>query len=165
MWLLAKQAQILWSFALTVTESTGQPRFTRYFPVCIWCQNDVVSTSMRRHHVVSTFIRRHFYVKCRLGLKLLPVQLCMTRTVRADAVKRPAHFGPFRSMYYPNGQSLDEWYPSHKRFASWWRPMKHRMTNDTGVVRGLPVNGDQWQAKKNWSKIELTNIQMFPQNR
>ena len=26
------------------------------------CQNDVISTSMRRHHVASTLIRRHFYV-------------------------------------------------------------------------------------------------------
>ena len=29
-------------------------------PVGIWCQSDVVSTSMRRHHVASTLIRRHF---------------------------------------------------------------------------------------------------------
>ena len=28
-------------------------------PVGIWCQNDVVSTSMRRHHVASTLKRRH----------------------------------------------------------------------------------------------------------
>ena len=27
-------------------------------PVGIWCQNDVVSTSMRRNHVASTLIRR-----------------------------------------------------------------------------------------------------------
>ena len=33
----------------------------------IWCQNDVVSTSMRRHHVASTLIRRHFHVMCPLG--------------------------------------------------------------------------------------------------
>ena len=33
----------------------------------IWCQNDVVSTSMRRNHVASTLIRRHFYVMCPLG--------------------------------------------------------------------------------------------------
>ena len=26
----------------------------------IWCQNDVVSTLIRRHHVASTLIRRHF---------------------------------------------------------------------------------------------------------
>ena len=36
-------------------------------PVGMWCQNDVVSTSMRRHHVVSTLIRPHFYVMCPLG--------------------------------------------------------------------------------------------------
>ena len=29
-------------------------------PAGIWCQNDVVSTSMRRHHVASTLTRRHF---------------------------------------------------------------------------------------------------------
>ena len=35
-------------------------------PVGIWCQNDVVLTSMRRHHVASTSIRRHFDTKCPL---------------------------------------------------------------------------------------------------
>ena len=39
----------------------------RHYPVGIWCQNDVVTTSMRRHHVASTLIRRHFYVMCPLG--------------------------------------------------------------------------------------------------
>ena len=34
----------------------------------IWCQNDVVSTLMRRHHVASTLIRRHFITKCPLGI-------------------------------------------------------------------------------------------------
>ena len=29
-------------------------------PAGIWCQNDVVSTSMRRDHVASTLTRRHF---------------------------------------------------------------------------------------------------------
>ena len=36
-------------------------------PAGIWCQNDVVSTLMRRHHVASTLIRRHFYVMCPMG--------------------------------------------------------------------------------------------------
>ena len=36
-------------------------------PVGIWCQNDVVLTPMRRHHVSSTLIRRHFGTKCPLG--------------------------------------------------------------------------------------------------
>ena len=30
------------------------------FPVGIWCQNDVASTSMRRHHIAPTLIRRYF---------------------------------------------------------------------------------------------------------
>ena len=34
-------------------------------PVGICCQNDVVSTSMRRHQVTSTLIRRHFTSRAR----------------------------------------------------------------------------------------------------
>ena len=37
------------------------------YSVGIWCQNGVVTTSMRRHHVASTLIRRNFYVMCPLG--------------------------------------------------------------------------------------------------
>ena len=33
---------------------------TKISPVGIWCQNDVVSMSMRRDHVASPLIRRHF---------------------------------------------------------------------------------------------------------
>ena len=40
--------------ALSFLDSKNVP------PVGIWCQTDVVSTSMRRHHVASTLIRRHF---------------------------------------------------------------------------------------------------------
>ena len=43
-------------------------------PVGIWCQNDVVSTSMRRNHVASTLIRRHFRTKCPLGSILSSLQ-------------------------------------------------------------------------------------------
>ena len=39
----------------------------RIFPAGIWCQNDVVSTSMRRYHVASTLPLRHFHVMCALG--------------------------------------------------------------------------------------------------
>ena len=35
--------------------------------VGIWCQNDVISTSMRSH-VASTLMQRHFHVMCPLGL-------------------------------------------------------------------------------------------------
>ena len=37
------------------------------FPAGIWCENDVGSTSMRRHHVPSTLKRRYFGTKCPLG--------------------------------------------------------------------------------------------------
>ena len=42
-------------------------------PLGIWCQNAVVSTSMRRHHVASTLIRCHFHVMCPLGMVLDPL--------------------------------------------------------------------------------------------
>ena len=44
-------------------------------PAGIWCDNDVGSTSMRRHHVASTLIRRHFGTKCPLGHVVLPKAL------------------------------------------------------------------------------------------
>ena len=50
-----------------------------YSPVGIWCQNDVVSTSMRRDHVASTLIRRHFHTICPLGSS--PVQLPWIKAV------------------------------------------------------------------------------------
>ena len=37
------------------------------YPAGIWCENDVVLTSMRRDYVQSTLIRRHFGTKCPLG--------------------------------------------------------------------------------------------------
>ena len=37
-------------------------------PVHIWCQNDVVLTSMRRTHVASTLLRRRFYIMCPPGM-------------------------------------------------------------------------------------------------
>ena len=40
-------------------------------PAGIWCENDVVLTSMRRDYVASTLIRRHFGTKCPLGYILL----------------------------------------------------------------------------------------------
>ena len=40
------------------------------YPAGIWCENDVVLTSMRRDYVASTLIRRHFDTKCPLGSTL-----------------------------------------------------------------------------------------------
>ena len=56
-------------------------------PAGIWCQNDVVLTSMRRDDVASTLIRRHFHTKCPLGnLLLLSVE-------RYYAIIRPYRHG------------------------------------------------------------------------
>ena len=46
---------------------TGDIHFVIGYPAGIWCENDVASTSMRRHHVASTLIRRYFRTKCPLG--------------------------------------------------------------------------------------------------
>ena len=39
-------------------------------PADIWCENDVVLTSMRRDHVASMLIQCHFGTKCLLGCSL-----------------------------------------------------------------------------------------------
>ena len=43
---------------------TGSASFVAWHPAGIWCENDVVLTSMRRDDVASTLIRRHFHTKC-----------------------------------------------------------------------------------------------------
>ena len=58
--------------------------------VGIWCQIDVVSTSMRRLHVESTLIRCHFYVMCPLG--------CTSNQTSLLDLKTQAHV--FRRFYY-----------------------------------------------------------------
>ena len=45
-----------------------QKDLSAQYLVSIWCQNDVVSTWMRRDHVASTLMRRHFYVMCPAGI-------------------------------------------------------------------------------------------------
>lgn len=37
------------------------------YPIDIWCQNDIASTSRQLHRVASTLTRRHLYVMCPLG--------------------------------------------------------------------------------------------------
>ena len=51
---------------MAIQVRVGRKTLRRY-PAGIWCQNDVVLTSMRRHHVASTSIRRYFGTKCPLG--------------------------------------------------------------------------------------------------
>ena len=50
----------------------GEPFYDHHIPVGIWCENYVVSTSMRPNHVASTLILRHFYIMCPLGWHLTP---------------------------------------------------------------------------------------------
>ena len=54
----------------TITEDTDFWFSQRTISAGIWCENDVVLTSMRRDYVASTLIRRHFDTKCPLGYKL-----------------------------------------------------------------------------------------------
>ena len=51
----------------------------------IWCQNDVVSTLMRRNHVASTLIRRHFYVMCPLSYQNV-ISNCNCTTIHRDPI-------------------------------------------------------------------------------
>ena len=69
----------------------GNP-YSEEYPAGIWCQNDVVSTSMRRDHVASTLIRRHFYVICPLGKD--PEQFCTEKLIWKVFfyAKRPSKF-------------------------------------------------------------------------
>ena len=84
-----------------------------------WHRTDVDATSSRRievsatlfdHHVVSTSMRRHADLvpaglteNLRSGKKIL--QICAAR-IWSDAVIRPAYFGPFRPMYYLDGDPI-----------------------------------------------------------
>ena len=86
----------------------------------IWCQNDVVSTSMRRNHVVMTsmrrnhvvstsmFIRRHFYVMYPLGSfylgKAKTGQPCMVICFKTIIPCSIAHFLPTRNRYMASGE-------------------------------------------------------------
>ena len=68
-------------------------------PLGICCQNDVVSTSMRRHHVTSTLIRRHF-TSCARWESL--------REVWSGVPVRTNNLGPSMKLYrfWSRGQIL-----------------------------------------------------------
>ena len=62
----------------------------------------------------------------------------MARTVWYDAVLRPTRFGPFRYMYYLDGDPIRKPRMIHRQ-ASY-----HSVVlTDTDVIRGSPINGDQ----------------------
>ena len=81
----------------TILYRRGQLCDTRIYPVGIWCQNDVVSTSMRRDHVASTLIPRHFHTKCPLGRS--HIWIVLIQGSKYEAIK----VVPFRKSAEKNG--------------------------------------------------------------
>ena len=64
---------------------------------CIWCQNDHVSTSMRRHLVVSTCIQRQFYVMWplrRFRHELTAVHVLLTHPCKGPNLESPCCQSP-----------------------------------------------------------------------
>ena len=58
----------------------------RTYPAGVWCQNDVVLTSMQRDYVASTLIRRHFRTKCPLGNNGPVKQPCLTKIKKCEII-------------------------------------------------------------------------------
>ena len=85
----------------------------------IWCENDVVLTSMRRDYVASTLIRRHFGTKCPLGRVLSALLLStvythmqyfkyFSGTYRISSVVRQSFFNP-KDLDPSCKMDLDPW--------------------------------------------------------
>ena len=77
----------------------------RIFPAGIWCQNDVVSTSMRRNHVASTLIRRHFRTKCPLGSIRIFLSMNIFLQFRAGGLRVCAWVGYLYGLFKNNSIS------------------------------------------------------------
>ena len=83
-----KTSLVKWRFEFQNSLHFGvignSPLYQGINSVGMWCQNDVVSTSIRRHHVASTLIRRHFFAMCPLGTicnNIFFFQLCLLSEV------------------------------------------------------------------------------------
>ena len=77
-------------FLYVLTPEGGRQTYRKcvVYPADIWCQNDVVSMSMRRDHVASTLIRCHFYDMCTLGYVYgMIIEAYIQRTVTCALVK------------------------------------------------------------------------------
>ena len=58
----------MWRLNIWVYACSLHLQYCRFaYPAGIWCENDLVLTSMRRDYVASTLIVRHFGTKCPLG--------------------------------------------------------------------------------------------------
>ena len=77
-------------------------------PAGIWCQNDVVSTSMRRQHVASTFVRRHFYVMCPLGDKfqLNEFKILKSNCIESTSIVSFSTYSGFQNIFQITEQGL-----------------------------------------------------------
>ena len=84
------------------------------FPAGIWCQNDVVSTSMRRNYVASTLIRRHFRTKCPLGCYFLFASLDVKLLLNQEKEYCPGANSFFRGISV--AELLQWWANSIGRF-------------------------------------------------
>ena len=67
------------------------------------------------------------------------LQLCKARAGWSDAVVRPARVCPFRLMYFPDGDPIDQLRMIHRQ-ASYGSV---DLIKDIGVTRSLPIDGDQ----------------------
>ena len=87
-------------------------------PVCIWCQNDVVSTSMRRDDVASTLIRRHF-TSCACWTHLLStgMHLFVNYTVISQT-----YCGTFNTCFFICGSM------QHAKLSMHWSVIHYHVT-------------------------------------
>ena len=83
-------------------------------PAGIRCQNDVVLTSMRHHHVASTLIRRHFYIMCPLGrMWPEPVSNPGPPALKSDALPTALHVPDWLPCGRPHQGLINHIYGYH----------------------------------------------------
>ena len=87
----------------------GDSSMCKRIPAGIWCQNDVVLTSMRRDYVASTLIRRHFDTKCPLVCESLKpfkhLQIPHKRFINPFLVRDSQAF-TYQSVIFPTNDWL-----------------------------------------------------------
>ena len=110
----------------------------KYVPLGIWCQNDVVSTSMRRNHVELMLIRRHVTPRVRWDNTSTLVWPPLRRHHRRALVSG-SHL-PHRRIslditsfyHYHQCRSFTMWYTctpySSLRICVWVHPVSHSPT-------------------------------------
>ena len=100
----------------------SHPIRSTYVPVDIWCENDVVSTSMRRDHVASTLIQRNSGTKRPLGLYI---------PVKGNRIQAQIRDNKVRSVCTP---------PVQSEHLKTWTSVKNVNTSNFAQMRG-PTDG------------------------